>query len=435
MAEDPAEQNNTVEFGNRIWAGLRSFFEKDNAVKQSRLSVTVFFVVLFVIALVFSGLASGYAAGPSSIFLSLTWAISSSVAGGAMGFLFGLPKVLQTDEPRGLKGGAGGELGEPEQSNYRQIVNTNLTEISDWITKIIVGLGLVNLTVIPGKLYRLSEVVGVELSRNSNQPAVALAMAILVGFAVLGFLYGYLATRMYLASALAHADREAISTQTRVQSNKAEIDSVRGELAMLKAQLNPLSSVPANLVDTATPPKTEAEHSSPAEPNVVAGNLRARNDIEMLVARYENLRALGPERLQVSFREYTRQRDRVADELAALCSKELADRDWLAASAAEKSSDGFAVALAGVVNSAPEPQDVPRLLRVAAAARSNHTRYRICRAIGRLYSSKLATSAHLPETVRILQEYKQGTNDASLKEQVTRTAALISDVLGVGFTV
>jgi hypothetical protein len=74
--------------------------------------------------------------------------------------------------------------------------NTNLEQISDWLTKIIVGVGLVQLTVIPGKLRSLADY----LATAFGTPAVpsALVMTIIFYFGIFGFLLGYLWARLYL---------------------------------------------------------------------------------------------------------------------------------------------------------------------------------------------------------------------------------------------
>src|SRR5215831_16764829 len=70
---------------------------------------------------------------------SFIWALACTTAGGAFGFLFGIPKILQSDRlPEGSTNST--------VIGYRQQVNTNLTEISDWLTKIIVGLSLISLS-------------------------------------------------------------------------------------------------------------------------------------------------------------------------------------------------------------------------------------------------------------------------------------------------
>src|SRR5689334_2047890 len=65
---------------------------------------------------------------------------ASLFVGVLLGFLFGIPKTLRRNpDPT-----AGGPLAE---GDYQP--NTNLEEISDWLTKLIVGIGLVELRRIP----------------------------------------------------------------------------------------------------------------------------------------------------------------------------------------------------------------------------------------------------------------------------------------------
>lgn len=79
-------------------------------------------------------------------FISTTIATALFVAGvalatgGMAGFLFGIPRSAQ--EPQGSAG-----LPLEQASEYK--VNTNLEQISDWLTKIIVGIGLTQLGTVP----------------------------------------------------------------------------------------------------------------------------------------------------------------------------------------------------------------------------------------------------------------------------------------------
>src|SRR4051812_37413214 len=57
---------------------------------------------------------------------AISWAMASLIAGTLIGFLFGIPKVLQANSPASTNNSSAQETG------YRQQVNTNLTEISDW---------------------------------------------------------------------------------------------------------------------------------------------------------------------------------------------------------------------------------------------------------------------------------------------------------------
>ncbi|GAB2802758.1 hypothetical protein GCM10027275_56280 [Rhabdobacter roseus] len=114
-----------------------------------------------------------------------------------VGFLFGIPKILQGRQPTDEQG---------RSSQHRP--NTNLEEISDWLTKIIVGLGLVQLKTIPGRVQETSEYIAGKIATSPLQigAATTLTGSILVYFPVVGFLGGYLVTRMYLSNAIREAD-------------------------------------------------------------------------------------------------------------------------------------------------------------------------------------------------------------------------------------
>jgi len=91
---------------------------------------------------------------------------------------------------------------------YRQRVNTNLEEISDWLTKIIVGLGLYELKRIPTWIGELARVFASSLQRSDQEQGVF--GAAIVFFLICGFLMGYLVTRLYLQGALGRADLAAV---------------------------------------------------------------------------------------------------------------------------------------------------------------------------------------------------------------------------------
>lgn len=136
------------------------------------------------------------------VFVAVSWCLAWLAGGTLLGFIFGIPRISQGDFSSGVApaGGAGAALGR----NYRQLVNTNLEQISDWLTKIIVGIGLFQLRLAPSYLARAA-------SYMADSPCAiacpSLAAAILITFSVMGFLSGYLATRMFLAPAFVLADQ------------------------------------------------------------------------------------------------------------------------------------------------------------------------------------------------------------------------------------
>jgi CheY-like chemotaxis protein len=137
----------------------------------------------------------------------LFWALACLASGGIIGFLFGIPRVLQDNNisvasPKtNEENRAADNLG---QSSYRMQVNTNLEQISDWLTKIIVGVGLIELRRLPEVLTSISTFLakGVDGTFQTQ----VLASTVIVYFTMVGFLGTYLMTRIYLAQAFSRAD-------------------------------------------------------------------------------------------------------------------------------------------------------------------------------------------------------------------------------------
>jgi len=85
--------------------------------------------------------------------------------------------------------------------------STNLTEISDWLTKIIVGIGLVEAKDIFVRLSQLSQGLGTMLFDGAVGSQLVIPSVIIVG-ALVGFLYAYLFTQLVIAGLVARADAE-----------------------------------------------------------------------------------------------------------------------------------------------------------------------------------------------------------------------------------
>lgn len=128
---------------------------------------------------------------------------AASAVGILTGFLFGIPRSPQREAPRQTDAT---NPAPPAADNFG--VNTNLEQISDWLTKIIVGVGLVQLTTMPGHLMSMAEYLSGAFGagRPVPEPIVNLIMAY---FAVFSFLLGYLWTRLYLADEFSKAERVA----------------------------------------------------------------------------------------------------------------------------------------------------------------------------------------------------------------------------------
>ncbi len=129
------------------------------------------------------------------------------LCGAVVGFLFGVPRA---NRDKGVpKEGAASDTPAAEDQKSRSSANTNLEEISDWLTKIIVGLGLTKLAKIPLYVERLTYFV----THSPNCPGgndclyfrEDVAFAIMAGFGACGFLMGYLLTRLFLQGAFSRA--------------------------------------------------------------------------------------------------------------------------------------------------------------------------------------------------------------------------------------
>jgi hypothetical protein len=106
------------------------------------------------------------------------------------GFLFGVPKMVST---KALK-----------VSRYK--INTNLEDISDWFTKIILGLGLVHVNKVILFVDSVGEAAGNAIGPAQGAKVVAIS-AMVYGF-VCGFLLVYLWARTALKIEFEKAERE-----------------------------------------------------------------------------------------------------------------------------------------------------------------------------------------------------------------------------------
>ncbi len=139
------------------------------------------------------GTAWGYFAGAGA-------ALGAAIALGVLlGFLFGMPKTLQSEE-RGAK-------------DVRYLSNTNLEQISDWITKILVGIGLVQLGSASAKLSSLAAQLRPLFGQTGASGTFGVAVC-LYGI-IVGFLVAYLWTRARLKKILESADGEQVVTLVR----------------------------------------------------------------------------------------------------------------------------------------------------------------------------------------------------------------------------
>jgi hypothetical protein len=154
-------------------------------------TIVIFIIVGFFCSIFYSFQAASTLKIITIIVTTLLVAGAALLGGGLLGFLFGIPKKLQQNTT----------------TNDAYQENTNLEQISDWLTKIIVGLGLTQLAKIPAALQNYSDFTAPGLGNFDHGNVFAIAL--LLYFLICGFLLTYFWTRLYLAGALTIADRAA----------------------------------------------------------------------------------------------------------------------------------------------------------------------------------------------------------------------------------
>src|SRR3989339_920400 len=133
-------------------------------------------------------------------------AFTSSIVGTFVGFIFGIPRTPATKSSKDI--GA----------------NTNLEEISDWITKIIVGVSLVQLNQIGGGITELGNIVSAGLDNHPS--SFVFSVSTMIFYFVGGFLLAYLWSRIYLPKILRTSYEEGLE-QKIIEQDKKLVEQVK----------------------------------------------------------------------------------------------------------------------------------------------------------------------------------------------------------------
>jgi hypothetical protein len=122
---------------------------------------------------------------------SLT-AAAAFLAGSLAGFVVGIPRAVSSGQAR-----------HDPSSEY--LPSSNLAEISDWLTKLLLGAGLVSLARLGAPIASLIDHVaaGLHTTAASTAAAQVMAAAIMFGYAALGLLEGSVVTALWYQKKLA----------------------------------------------------------------------------------------------------------------------------------------------------------------------------------------------------------------------------------------
>ncbi|MGH6825211.1 hypothetical protein [Methyloceanibacter sp.] len=155
---------------------------------------------------------------------------ASIFVGGLIGFLFGIPRRLQQQEEAKPAHAADDANAAAATQAAIYGANTNLEQISDWLTKILVGVGLINIAGLKTLLPEVS--VAVAPGFGGQVWSGTFGVVIIVYFFVGGFLIGYLTTRLYLGQALTAAERTfSLQKQLSRLEEQSQTDALALQLA------------------------------------------------------------------------------------------------------------------------------------------------------------------------------------------------------------
>lgn len=215
----------------------------DKSTKALRTLTGVMLVGLLSIV-IYAAQAGGIASFSAIASVGALSAGASALVGGLLGFLFGIPRTLQQSGGDAQRD-PNSSSAESDRPRIDYQVNTNLEQISDWLTKILVGVGLTQLPEIRDGITSLSLLAAQGLGNQASNQVFALAL--ICFFLVLGFLFGYLWTRLFFAGALREADAATLGALgLEVRKTKEEVDEIRRQterdaeaLNLVYRQLNP----------------------------------------------------------------------------------------------------------------------------------------------------------------------------------------------------
>jgi len=398
----------------------------DKQEKSKQVIPSVIFC-LSVVAVVLLA-ASVYCRTWNAVMTAVIWMLACFILGTFVGFLFGIPKILQSQ----ASSGDSDKNGENARS-YKQLVNTNLTEISDWLTKIIVGLGLVKLTKIPPYIKDLATTLGSGISEpqpSASSSGIAFAYGIIVcGFTV-GFLFGYLATRLYLAPEFRKAEQDDVKALLGAAS--AKIDNLESNQAVLTNKLYPSTTDNPAII---SPPQ---ENNAQSNVNQQGPNAPILHNDDAVVPNPEPQPPLTINPLDVlleqaaeymsiqspDYGERVRLKDLAASRMSDFALRYKITKDQIVGLYNTTRNEGLVLALAGVVTIQAEAEDCDRLLNVSFDLRRLHVRYRVVNAILKLLNQKLVKDTQLSRISSLATFFRNGA-DSSLRSRLDALVAIL----------
>jgi hypothetical protein len=130
----------------------------------------------------------------------LIWMLAFFLLGALVGCLFGVPKAVSDPLKNFAQRSAVQPSGTPNTIDTDKAVTaakgiTNLTDISDWLTKIVVGAGLTQLQNMPKYIMHVANKMAEGIDLTSKANSNILCAGILVYYTCFGLIAGYFVMR------------------------------------------------------------------------------------------------------------------------------------------------------------------------------------------------------------------------------------------------
>ena len=129
------------------------------------------------------------------------------LVGGILGFLFGLPRGRLSDELASPSDTTTGGSRTASLASAHYLASSNLNKVSDWLTTIVIGLGLVNLGSVLPALRSLAGAL--EAPLGGAPYAGALGISAMITALIGGFLVLYLYTTIRVRQLLEESERQS----------------------------------------------------------------------------------------------------------------------------------------------------------------------------------------------------------------------------------
>jgi hypothetical protein len=242
-SREPNQGNERAEPRTQVRAGAKSlpedsapsgaFDEPHHAFRWILLGLVAAVVAATLADAAFAWASSG-GPQPWAVFgAAVMFSGAAMISGVIVGFLFGIPRVLATPSAREADASA---------IHPSYAANTNLEEVSDWLTKLLLGAGLTQLGNIGSGASHLFQAEAPSL--GTGQGAVAFAGAMTIYFLGLGFLLGWLLARLFLESLMRYVDKGvALAKIATQQKSPAKRRQALQQFAGLRPERRPFRDV------------------------------------------------------------------------------------------------------------------------------------------------------------------------------------------------